>query len=95
MDVRRIGLALPITLWPVVLWFLKMPDYDNGRHGAPALHSVASPLLMLAWIFSGVAVGLVFPVFRSRLDRFVAIAAILANLWLLVSVIFRGGTPYA
>lgn len=95
MNVGRIGLGLPIMLWPVIGWFTTLPDYALGRHSAPALHSVQTPLLKLASIFSGIAAASILLVFRSRLDRFVAFAAILANLWLLLSVIDQAGLAYA
>ena len=56
----RFGCMLPLTPWPIVLYYPTLGDYGYGSHGANALHSIAGQVTTINFAFWMIGMLMVF-----------------------------------
>jgi hypothetical protein len=55
----RLGFLIPLSPWPVFLWFAAQPEYPLGRHSASAMFSISSISLQICVGFNLIGIALV------------------------------------
>lgn len=85
----RLGVMVPLTPWPVIIWISSQEDYPWGKHSASALFAVSSESLVICAVFSLIGIGLVLAGSQTlgSLDaaevKGLAIAFLLLNWWIM------------
>ncbi len=55
----RLGILVPLTPWPVILWMSTQDHYPLGRHTASPIHSVGSECLIINLVLSSLGAVLI------------------------------------
>lgn len=96
-SVLRVGLALPMTPWPVLVAIQKQGEYQwsAGRHSAEALHAVVLPAL---WIILLTHLAAILAILIPRISteaKLLLAALVIIHLCLIVAFLLNNSPAYA
>lgn len=92
---ERLAFMIPLTPWPLAMWFQSQPDYQYSvRHAALALHSVASQIFFSVIATTAIGLVLVASCRRSPQVFFGWLALATFNAYLLLQYLERNSAVY-